>query len=138
MDTIPTICLKGYFINSITDDTGLKIYCKLKTQITSGTLAKENICIPCCCSLDGKPRDAHSWKKFVKSSALDNMKKHINKIHPELIPAKPYIQKELEKKQSKDKGSALMSMVKCITPLLKQHKVCITRWLYLNGPTFNV
>ena len=60
---------------------------KLKTPLKSGNLTKENICIPCCRILDGKPRDAHARKKFVKSSALDNLKKHIKKIHPELIPA---------------------------------------------------
>ena len=53
------------------------MYWKLKTPLKSGNLTKENICIPCCCSLDGKPRYANAWKKFVESSALDNMKKHI-------------------------------------------------------------
>ena len=114
------------------------MYLKLKTQLKSGTLAKENICIPCCCSLDGKPRYAHSWKKFVKSSALDNMKKHINKIHPELIPAEPSIRQEVEEKQAKDKGTASSSMVKFMKSSSKQHKVDITRWLYLNGIPFNV
>ena len=38
------------------------MYHKLKTPLNSGTLTKENICIPCCRSLDGKPRDAHAWK----------------------------------------------------------------------------
>ena len=33
---------------------------KLKTPLKSGNLTKENIYIPCCCSLDGKPRDAQS------------------------------------------------------------------------------
>ena len=31
-----------------------------------------------------------------------------------------------------------MSMVKCMKPLLKQHTVDITIWLYLNGIPFNV
>ena len=31
-----------------------------------------------------------------------------------------------------------MSMVKFMKPLLKQHRVEITRWLYLNGIPFNV
>ena len=47
-----------------------KIYQKLKTPLKYGTLTKENICIPCFRSLDGKPGDNHAWKKFVKSSAL--------------------------------------------------------------------
>ena len=74
------------------------MYRKLKTPLKSGNLTKENICIPCCRSLDGKPRDAHAWKKFVKSSALDNMKKHIKKMHPELIPAKTSMQQGVAKK----------------------------------------
>ena len=78
------------------------------------------------------------WNCFVKSSALGNTKKHIKKMHPELIPAKPCIQKELAKKQTKDKGVASMSMVKFMKPSLSQHKVDITRWLYLDGIPFNV
>ena len=79
------------------------MYCKLKTPLKSGTLTKENLCIPCCCSLDGKPRDAHAWKKFVKSNSLDNLKNHINIIHPEIIPANPSIQQEVAKKKLKTK-----------------------------------
>ena len=71
------------------------MYCKLNTTLKSGNLTKQNICIPCCLSLDGKPIDAHAWKKFVKSSALDNLKKHIKKIYPGLIPSKPSIQQEV-------------------------------------------
>ena len=77
-------------------------------------------------------------EKFVKSSALDNMKKHIKKIHPKLIPDEPSIQQEVSKKQSKDKGATSMSMVTFMKPSLKQHKVDINRWLYLNGIPFNV
>ena len=69
-----------------------KMYRELKTPLKTGTLTKENICIPCCCNLDGKPRDAHAWKFFVKSSVFDNLKKHIKKMRPELIPDEPYIQ----------------------------------------------
>ena len=35
------------------------IYPEFKTPLNSGILTKENICIACCCILDGKPRDAH-------------------------------------------------------------------------------
>ena len=63
------------------------MYRKLKTPLKSGTITKENIYIPCCRSLDGKSRDTHAWKKFVKSSSFDNLKKYIKKMHPELIPA---------------------------------------------------
>ena len=56
-----------------------KMYRKLKNPLKSGTITKENICILCCHSLDDKPIDAHAWKKFLRSSALDNMKKCINK-----------------------------------------------------------
>ena len=114
------------------------MYQKLKTPLNSGTLKKENLSIPCCCSLDGKPRDAPVWEKFVKSSALDNLKKDINKIYPELIPAEPSIQQEVSKKQANEKGAASMSMVNFIKPSLNQHKVDINRWLYLNGIPFNV
>ena len=72
---------------------------------------KENFCILCCRSLDGKPRYAHLWKTFVKSSALDNMKEHINKMHPELIPVNPCIQQKAAKKQAKDNVAESMSMV---------------------------
>ena len=75
-----------------------KTYQKLKTPLKSGTLTKLNICITCCRSLDGKLRDAHAWKEFAKSSALDNLQKHIKKMNPELIPAKPSIQQEVAKK----------------------------------------
>ena len=75
-----------------------KMYLKLKTPLKSGTLTKKNICIPCCRSLDGKPRDAHAWKNSVKSSALDSLKKHIKKMHPELIPAKTSMQQGVAKK----------------------------------------
>ena len=88
-----------------------KMYLKLKTPLNSGTLTKENICIPCCFNLDGKPRYSHAWKKFMKISALENMKKHIQIVHPELIPAKPSRQKEVANKQSKYKGTESMSMV---------------------------
>ena len=71
------------------------MYRKLKTPLKSVTLTKENLCITCCLGLDGKTIYAHAWKKFVKSSALDNQKKHINKMHPELIPAEPSIQQEV-------------------------------------------
>ena len=74
----------------------------------------------------------------MKISALDNMKKHIKKIHPELIPAEPSIQQEVAKKKSKDKGATSMSMVTFMKPSLKQHKVDINRWLYLNGIPLNV
>ena len=74
----------------------------------------------------------------MKSSVLDNLKKHIKKLHPELIPAKTSIQQEVAKKQSKDKGATPMSMVIFMKPSLNQHKVDITRWLYLNGIPFNV
>ena len=79
------------------------MYRKLKTPLKSGTITKENIFIPCCRSLGVKPRDSHEWKKSVKSSALDNLKKHIKKMHPELIPAEPSIQQEVAKKQAKKK-----------------------------------
>ena len=115
-----------------------KIDWKLKTPPNSSTLTRENLFIPCCRSLYGKPIYAHACKQFVKSSALDNMKNHIKKMHPELIPAEPYIRQELAKKQAKDKGSASMSMVKFMKLSLKQHKVDITRWLCLNGIPFNV
>ena len=88
--------------------------------------------------MDGKPKDAHTWKKFVKSSALENLKKHINKIHPELIRAGPSIQQEVAKKQAKYKCATSMSIVKFMKPSLKQLKLDITRWLYLNGIPFNV
>ena len=42
------------------------------------------------------------------------------------------------KKQAKDKCAASISMVKFMKPPLKQHKVGITRWLYLNRIPFNV
>ena len=45
---------------------------------------------------------------FLKSSALENMKKHIKKIHSELIQDKPSIQQEIAKKQSKENGAAPM------------------------------
>ena len=79
------------------------MYRKLKTPLKSGNIRKENICIPCFRSLDGKPRVDHAWKKFMKSSALDNLKKHIKKLHLELIPAETSTQQEVAKKQSKDK-----------------------------------
>ena len=75
---------------------------------------------------------------FVKSSALGNTKKHIKKMHPELIPAEHSIQQEVSKKQAKEKGAASISMVKFMKQLSKQHKVDITIWLYLNGIPFNV
>ena len=115
-----------------------KMYWKMKTTLKSGNITKENICITCCLRLDGKPRDAHAWKSFVKSSALDNMKNHIKKMHPELIPDEPSIKREVEKKKATYKGSASMSMVKFMKPLLKKHTVDITRWLHLNGIPFNV
>ena len=74
----------------------------------------------------------------MKISALDNLKKHIKKMHPELIPDKPSIQQEVAKKQCKYKVTASMSVVKFMKPSLKQHKMYITRWLYLNGILFNV
>ena len=74
----------------------------------------------------------------MKNSALDNLKKHIKKLHPELIPAETSIQQEVAKKKSKYKGATSMSMVRFMKPSLKQHKVDITRWLYLNGIPFNV
>ena len=60
------------------------------------------------------------------------------KIHPKLIPAKPYFQQEIAKKKAKYKGVVSMSMVKFMKPSLNQHKVDITRWFYLNGIPFNV
>ena len=78
-----------------------QMYWKLKDPLKSGTLTKENLCIPCCCCLGGKLIDAHVCKKSVKSSALDNLKNHIKKMHPELIPAEPFIQQEVAKKQAK-------------------------------------
>ena len=66
------------------------------------------------------------------------MKKHIKKIHPEIIPTEPSICQEVAKKQAKDKGAASMAMVKFMKPSTNQHKVNITRWLYLNGIPFNV
>ena len=74
----------------------------------------------------------------MESIALANLKKHINKIHPEVIPAEPSIQKQVAKKQDKKKGAASMSMVKCIKPSLNQYRLDITRWFYLNGIPFNV
>ena len=59
-------------------------------------------------------------------------------MHPELNLSKPSIQQEVEKKQDKEKGAASMSMVNFMEPLLKQHKVEITIWLYLNGIPLNV
>ena len=114
------------------------MYRKLKTPLKSVTLTNENLYIPCCCSLDGKPRDAHAWKKFLKSNALDNTKKHIKKMHPELIPDEPSIQHESAKKKAKENGAVPMTMVKFMKPWLNQHKVDITRWLYPNGIPFNV
>ena len=101
MATITTIYLKGYFNTSIMDDTGFTKCIVIKDSTKVQHSNEENMCIPCCRSLDGKPRDAHAWKKSVKSSALENLKKHIKKIHPELIPAKPSIQQEVSKKQAK-------------------------------------
>ena len=89
-----------------------KIYRKLKTPLKSGTLTKENLCIPCCCSFYGKPRDSHQCKKFVKSSAHDNLKKYINKMYPKLIPAEPSIQEEVAKKQAKYNNTASISILK--------------------------
>ena len=66
------------------------------------------------------------------------MKNHIKKMHPELIPAKPSIKQEVAKKQAKYNGAASMSMVNFMKPSIKQHKVDITRLLYLNGVPFNV
>ena len=114
------------------------IYWKLNIPLRPGTPKKENICIPCCCSLDVKPRDAHARKKFVKSIALENMKKHIKKMNSELIPDEPSIQQVVAKKQANYKGAASIYMVKFMKPSLKQHKVDITRWRYLNGIPFNV
>ena len=52
-----------------------------------------------------KKRDVHAWKKFVKSSTLDNPKNHINKMHPELIPDEPSIKQEVANKQAKYNGA---------------------------------
>ena len=79
---------------------------------------KENLCIPCCRSLDGKPRDDHAWKIFMKSSALENMKKHINIMHPELISDEPSVQQELSKKQAKYNSVLSISVVKFMKPSL--------------------
>ena len=99
MATISIMYLKGYFITKIMDDTGFtKMYQKLKNPLNSGTLTKKNLCMPRYRSLDGKPRDAHACKKFVKSSELENLKKNIKKIHSELIPDEPSIQQEIAKK----------------------------------------
>ena len=37
----------------------------------------------------------------MKISALDNLKNHIKKMYPELIPDKPSIQQGVTKKQAK-------------------------------------
>ena len=74
----------------------------------------------------------------MKSSALDNMKKHIKKLHPERIPVGPSIQQKVAYKQYKDKCATSMFMVKFMKPSLKQNKVDITRLLYLNEIPFNV
>ena len=92
------------------------MYWELNTPLKSRILTKENICIPCCRSLDRKPRYAHAWKKFVKSSALDNLTKRIKKSHSEIIPAEPSIKQKVDKKKAKYKDSASMSMVKCMKP----------------------
>ena len=108
------------------------------TPLKSGTIMKENLCFPCCRSLGSDPRYSHTWEMFVKSSALDNLKKHINKIHPGLMIEETSIQHEVSKKQSKYNGADSMSMVNFIKPSLKQHKVDITRWFYLDGIPFNI
>ena len=59
-------------------------------------------------------------------------------MHPELIPAEPSITQRVAKKQAKYNYTASMYMVKFMKPLIKRHKVEITRWLYLNDVTFNV
>ena len=64
-------------------------------------------------------------ENFVKSSYLDNLKKHIKKIHPEFIPDKPYIEQGVANKQSKYNGAELISIVKFMKPVLKKHKVDI-------------
>ena len=74
----------------------------------------------------------------MKSSAYENLKNHIKKMHPEIIPAKTSIQQKLAKKQAKGNSAASMSMVNFIKPSLKQYRVDITRWFYLNGIPFNV
>ena len=37
-----------------------------------------------------EPSVAH-WKKFAKSIVIDNTKKHVKEMHPEIIPDKPSI-----------------------------------------------
>ena len=59
-------------------------------------------------------------------------------MHTTLIPAKPSIQQEAAKKQAKYKGVASMPTVKVMKPLLNQHKVDITRLMYLSGIPINV
>ena len=77
-------------------------------------------------------------ERFLKSSVFNNLKNHINKMHPELIPPQLSIQQEVANKQAKDNVTVSMSVVKIMKPQLYQHKVAITRWLYLNGIPFNV
>ena len=67
----------------------------------------------------------------MKGSAFDNLKRHIEKMHPEVIPDEPSIKQEVTKKQAKYNGAASMSIVKFMKPSLKQHKVEITRRLYI-------
>ena len=107
-----------------------KMYQNLKTPLKYSTLTKENICIPCCRILYGKPRDSHARKKIVKSSALDNLKKNNEKMYPELIPAKPSIQQEVTKKQDKEKDATSMSMMKFMKPSFKN-----IRWKVPDGCT---
>ena len=52
------------------------------------------------------------------SSALDNLKNHIKKKHPERMPAEPSIKQEVVKKQYKDNSTASMSVVKFMKPSL--------------------
>ena len=58
-------------------------------------------------------------EKVRESSELDNLMKHIKKVHPEIIPDKPYTQQEVAKKQDKEKVATSMSMVKFTKQSLK-------------------
>ena len=73
----------------------------------------------------------------MKSSTLENLNNHIKKIHHELIPDKPSIQREVKNKQAKDNDAATMSVIKLMKPSLNQNKVDITICLYLNDIPFN-
>ena len=89
---IPIIHQKGYFITSIMDDTGFTICIGIKEYTKVRHSNKLKYLHSMLSQFGWKSIDAHAWKNSVKSSALDNLKKHIKKMHTELIPAKPSIQ----------------------------------------------